>query len=310
MPCYHPLKGWRSKTVNPSGKRSIVFNVKKAYHDLPIEVPCGQCIGCRLERSRQWAIRCMHEASLHERNMFITLTYNDQNLPENGSLVKEHFQKFIKRFRKRYGQIRYFHCGEYGSQFARPHYHACIFGFEFDDKKHYRTINGFRIYTSDKLAELWPFGYSTIGAVTFESAAYVARYITKKITGKLAELSGHYDVINYDTGEVTTRQEEYITMSLKPGIGEGWFDKFYDDVYPRDEIIIKGKKMKPPKYYDKLFDLVDSNMFRKIKGERIKKSLVHSSDCTYERLNIREQVQNSKFKQLIRPYETESFHSS
>ena len=140
MPCYNPLKGYRSRTLNASGKRSIVFNLREGYVDQPIEVPCGQCIGCRLERSRQWAVRCVHEASLYKNNCFVTLTYSDDKLPSDGSLHFDHFQKFMKRLRRFYddSRIRFFHCGEYGEQYSRPHYHCCLFNFDFVDKKFWK----------------------------------------------------------------------------------------------------------------------------------------------------------------------------
>ena len=141
MPCYYPIDGWRSKNVNPeTGKRSIVFTKDQAFLDMPVKVPCGQCIGCRLERSRQWAMRCVHEAQLHEDSCFITLTYNDENLPDDASLNVKHFQNFMKEFRAAIApkKVRFFHCGEYGehngtykheqsyglSSLGRPHYHC------------------------------------------------------------------------------------------------------------------------------------------------------------------------------------------
>jgi hypothetical protein len=141
--CYKPLLGYRAAERNEQGKRPLVFNPSQGLVDMPIKVACGQCIGCRLERSRQWAIRCVHEASLHEHNSFITLTYNDENLPADGSLDVRHWQLFMKRLRKRHGSgIRYFHCGEYGSKHRRPHYHACLFGLDFPDKKLWMMRNG------------------------------------------------------------------------------------------------------------------------------------------------------------------------
>ena len=249
MTCFSPLKGYKSSEINPAtGKRSLVFTPREGYYDLPIKVPCGQCIGCRLERSRQWAIRCVHEASLHDRNCFLTLTYDDYHVPLDGSLNKAHFQNFMKRLRKKYGVgIRYFHCGEYGEKFQRPHYHAIIFNHDFSDKYLWSSKLGNDLYRSESLEGLWPYGHSSIGDVTFESAAYVARYITKKITGKEAEQ--HYEYCNKLTGEITQRQPEYVTMSRRPGIAKGWFDKYTTDVYPSDNIVIRGKKMKPPKYY-------------------------------------------------------------
>lgn len=254
-----------------------------------MEVPCGQCIGCRLERSRQWAIRCVHEASLHDANCFITLTYNNANLPSDGSLDLDHFQRFMKRLRKKHGEVRFFHCGEYGSSLGRPHYHACLFGFDFADKKLWKvTESGSRLYRSESLEQLWPYGYSSIGDVTFESAAYVARYIMKKVTGKKAE--EHYNGL----------KPEYTTMSRRPGIASGWFEKFSSDVYPRDEIIIRGKKMKPPRFYDSQFEVLDPDAMSDIKVRRKKQAKKRSADNTYDRLEVRRKVKESQIKSLIR----------
>ena len=237
MPCFSPLSGCYSSIVNPSGKRSVVFEVSKADISKGIvQVPCGRCIGCRLERSRQWAVRCVHEAQLHKDNCFITLTYSPENVPKDSSLHLEHFQKFMKRLRKYIftevqkvnflismmsvdtGRVigyvpsqgvRFFHCGEYGELLSRPHYHACLFGFDFSDKVLWSTRGGVRLYRSKVLEKLWTFGFSTIGDVTFESAAYVARYCTKKITGD--EADKHYN----------GRSPEYVTMSRRPCIVTG-----------------------------------------------------------------------------------------
>ena len=232
MPCFSPLKGWYSKDRTKLGKRSIVFNPRDGLLDRPIAVPCGQCIGCRLERSRQWATRCVHEASLHENNCFITLTYDDAHLPSDLSLNLVHFQKFMKRLRKRFGDgIRFFHCGEYGENFGRPHYHACLFNFDLPDRVLWSTRSGVNLYTSHILSSLWPFGFVTVGDVTFESAAYVARYVMKKVTGKNAQ--DHYEWVHPITGQVYERAPEYVTMSRRPGIGKGWLEKYMSDVFPR-----------------------------------------------------------------------------
>lgn len=307
MPCYYPMSGYRSRTTNASGKRGITFNINQGFKDQPVEIPCGQCIGCKLERSRQWAMRCVHEASLHENNMFLTLTYNNEKLPKDNSLNKKHFQDFMKRYRKwsPHSKIRYFHCGEYGENFARPHYHAIIFGHEFADKKlHKQNNNGDHLYTSEKLNELWTHGYCLIGNVTFESAAYVARYVTKKITGENALY--YYNEIDPETGELLTeRTPEYVTMSRRPGIGKQWFDRFNTDVFPSDEVILRGKKLKPPKYYSKLHEIADPQTHAKLKRQRIAaaKDPKIAQHNTYERLQVREFIQQEKFKQLKRNYE-------
>lgn len=304
MPCFHPLHGFKSRTLNASGKRSITFNPSQGYRDLPVSVPCGQCIGCRLERSRQWAIRCVHEAQLHEKNSFITLTYDNENLPPDKSLHVDHFQKFMKRLRKRFGpNIRFFHCGEYGEKFARPHYHACLFNFDFRDKKLWKEVRGNKLYVSKSLEELWPFGFSTIGDVTFESAAYVARYITKKVTGKNAK--DHYELMLPD-GELVTRKPEYVTMSRRPGLASAWFQKYSSDVYPSDFIVMREKKIKPPKYYDRLYEHTYPEEIAEIKIKRKTLAKKHFANNTPERLEVRETIQNEKFKMLKRSYENET----
>jgi len=298
MPCFYPLKGYRSRTVGPSGKRSIVFNSKLGLLDQKIEVPCGRCIGCRLERSRQWAIRCIHEASLHEKNCFITLTYNEENDTSFGSLVKRDFQLFMKKLRKKYGKIRYFHCGEYGEKLGRPHYHALLFGFDFPDRRSH-LVSGSLVESSDSLNEIWGKGFCTLGDVTFESAAYVARYIVKKVTGDKA--IDHYNSVDFDTGEITSEKyPEYVTMSRRPGIASGWFDKYADEIYSTDSVVIRGLEMKPPKFYDAKAAALDEALMRQIKHYR-KENI--KNDDVEQRLITREKIINIKNKGQKRSYE-------
>jgi len=290
------MQGYRSRA---DGK-TIVFNPTHGWVDRPLTIPCGQCVGCRLERSRQWAVRCVHEASLHEDNCFITLTYNNESLPEDGSLNKKHFQDFMKRLRKKYKnkKIRYYHCGEYGDKNFRPHYHAIIFGLEFDDQKLFTVNNGEKLYTSEKLEKLWPFGFSTIGTVTFESAAYVARYVMKKVNGKNAK--NHYERVDSNTGEIYSLVPEYNTMSRRPGIAAGWFDKYKDDVYPSDNIHLREKTFRPPKFYDKMYEHLMPNEMEKIKKQRMINMQKHATDNTADRLAVKEQVKNAQLNKLIR----------
>jgi hypothetical protein len=305
MPCYKPLHGYRSQTVNESGKRGIVFNVTQGFKDMPVELPCGQCIGCRLERSRQWAIRCVHEASLYEKNCFITLTFNDENLPSNGSVDVRDFQLFMKRLRKKFGSgIRFFHCGEYGDEFKRPHYHALIFNFDFPDKVLWSKQNDSLIYTSEVLNELWEHkGFTTIGDVTFESAAYVARYVTKKVTGEKAD--EHYTSIHRETGEIVSRKPEYISMSRRPGIGKGWFEKYHSEVYVHDGVRINNHFIKPPKFYDKAYEVKYPKKMIIIKKNRELRSLIFTEHTTPERLAVREKLHLLRFDRLKRSYENE-----
>lgn len=315
MPCFRPLAGWRSRERNPrSGKRSIVFNAQQAHMDQPVTLPCGQCIGCRLERSRQWAIRCAHEATLWERNCFLTLTYDNDHLPSDGSLVKSDFQAFMKDLRHavfrrrrkfwtwnpiitsdRKKSVRYFHCGEYGESLGRPHYHACMFNLDFSDKKLWKKSAGGDLYVSETLNEIWGKGYCVIGAVTFDSAAYVARYIAKKITGDQAE--AHYQ----------GKLPEYTTMSRRPGIGKGWYEKYVTDCYPSDSVISRGREMKPPKYYDKQFELDSPKAFASVKNKRKAMTLEPwDPENSPARLLVKEKVQLLNLQSLTRSYENES----
>lgn len=292
MPCYYPLTAWRSRHRGPSGKLGVTFRLGDGYADMPLKLPCGQCVGCRLERSRQWAVRCVHEAQMHDRNCFITLTFRDADLPPGGSLDVRHWQLFAKRMRKTVGSFRFFHCGEYGSLHMRPHYHAIIFGYDFPDRVLFKeSPSGHSIFTSRILEGLWPYGFSSIGDVTFESAAYVARYVMKKVTGDASE--EHY----------AGRKPEYTTMSRRPGIGAGWFDKFKSDVFPSDEVILKGKRFKPPRYYDRLFEIDDPDGFERIKAARVRAAstdaaVFHNSG---DRLRVREKVKLAQISQLKRP---------
>jgi len=283
--CFHPITGFKDRHTG-----GLTFNPKMAYVDLKMTVSCGQCIGCRLERSRQWAVRCMHEASQHSENSFLTLTYRDLSLPEGGTLVKRDFQNFMKRLRKKYSgrKVRFFHCGEYGDSLGRPHYHALLFGLDFEDKLlHKKSNSGDDIFTSKILDSVWQLGHAYIGSVTFESAAYVARYCLKKRTGHSAD--EHYEFIDPDTGEVFNRQPEYITMSLKPGIGAGWFDNFKSDVFPNDEVIVNGLKVKPPRYYVRRLSEPELILLRK---KRL--GTFNRADQTPERLIAREAVAVAK----------------
>lgn len=244
----------------------------------------------------------MHEAQLHSDNCFLTLTYADEFLPDGGTLVKKDFQNFMKRLRKRNPgkRISYYHCGEYGETTRRPHYHACLFNHDFGDKLLFKRKGGISVYTSATLSELWPFGFSTVGALTFESAAYTARYVMKKITGEMAER--HYQVVDAD-GVIHQLQPEYVTMSLRPAIGKGWYDEFHEDVYPDDFVVMRGREMKPPKYYDRLYELADPEGHAARKEERLKSARRNADNATPERLKARETVTKAKLSQLKREIE-------
>lgn len=304
VPCYSPLRGYRAKESNPeTGKFPIVFKPREGYVDLPIEVPCGHCEGCKLKKSREWAMRVMLESSLYEKNCFITLTYADAHLPPNGSIDPEAPPAFMKRLREYYGPgIRSFGCAEYGEKFRRPHYHICLFNHWFPDSTFFRMRRGFPVYRSERLEALWPFGHSEIGSLTFESAAYVARYVMKKVSGPAFE--DHYEVPDMETGElVSIEPERSICVSRRPGVGRPWLEKFRTDIYPKDFVTIRGVEMRPPKYFDYRLEIDDPDLFAKVSESR--KTMLRSwkKQATPERLRAMEMIQQSRVKLLRRGYE-------
>lgn len=322
MSCYKPLKGWLSKTLTDKGKRGIVFNPKNGYLDKRVEVPCGQCIGCRLEKSRQWAVRCMHESQLHDANCFLTLTYDDKHLPEYLSIEKKEVQNFIKRLRKKYPakDIRYLYCGEYGEKNDRPHYHICLFGIDFrhDRKFHSITSLEHKLYTSETLDNLWSkcaegedrpskIGHAIIGDLTFQSSAYVARYITKKVNGDLkAEKYG--EICDPSTGEILlARTPEFAEASRKPALGKRWFEKHYKEVYPNDFVVINKTPQKPPKYYDTLLERIDPDLYTSVKYKRQhemqKAQAKRPEEYEPDRLATKEQIRGRKKQRLTRSIE-------
>lgn len=266
-----------------------------------LDLPCSQCIGCRLERSRQWAVRCMHEASMHDSNVFVTLTYDDRNF--NPSLCYRDFQLFMKRLRKKFGKARFYMCGEYGEQFRRPHFHACLFGVAFPDGVPWsKSASGEMLYRSAVLEGLWPHGFSSYGSVTFESAAYVARYVMKKVTGKAA--AAHYSFVDPITGELSSLRPEFNKMSLKPGIGADWFKVFKSDVYNYDAVIVNGVEARPPRYYDKLLSRSDPMRFEELEYSRYLKITPEVvADGSSARLAVREQVAHARLGLKFRSLE-------
>lgn len=209
----------------------------------------------------------------------------------------------MKRLRKKHQdtKIRYFQCGEYGEKFARPHYHACLFGLDFPDQEQFQFNKETKtwLYTSPTLEEVWPLGFSTIGKVTFESAAYCARYITKKINGPMAD--DHYK----------GRLPEYTTMSRGGkgghGIGYDWLIKHQFEPYPDDNCLMstaKGNRPgKPPRYYDNQYEIHDPDGFELLKQKRLEQQAKNASNNTPERLAIRKKILIQRIKPLQRKYE-------
>lgn len=285
MPCYHPLQAFQSVDGG-------VYFVERAGRDTArsLVLPCGQCVGCRLERSRQWAVRCVHEASLQDRNCFLTLTYSDEHLAPDLSLCYRDFQLFMKRLRKHArGKLRFFMCGEYGDRFGRPHFHACIFGFDFADKVLFRSSESGDLYRSADLEKLWRFGFATIGEVTFESAAYVARYVVKKLTGDGEDF--YYRTFDVTTGEIVPRLKEFCHMSVRPGLGSDWLRLYWKDVIG-GKVVVRGKESPVPRFYLKRLKKLDA--YAQLELARYREGLLTAPDRTDARLGVREQVASAR----------------
>lgn len=303
MTCYKPLKGFQigltengkpnykicayeTDHVEYNGKYWCVCNSNnfspfgiKSVREF-IEIPCGRCIGCRLDYSRQWADRCMLEMKEHESSYFVTITYDDLHLPINSflieetgevgnvaTLVKRDFQLFMKRLRKAYAlkydnNLRFFAAGEYGNQSLRPHYHAIIFGLKLDDLTFYKTHNGFNYYNSAFLDKAWQNkGFIVVAKANWETCAYTARYIMKKQKGNTTDL---YEKYNFSP--------EFSLQSRKPGIGRKYFDDHSETMFDCDFISLSTPdgehQIKPMRYFKKLLQTFDEEKFLEIKSKK------------------------------------------
>lgn len=241
-----------------------------------IMVPCGQCIGCRIDYSKEWANRCCIESIYHDQGCFLTLTYDDQHVPrvmdqneeyEHLSLRKEDFRLFMKRLRKALDpiKIRFFAAGEYGGKTLRPHYHCIVFGWkpDFEDcRKYKKNNNGDQLYCDCKfLDDIWQKGYVVIGDLSWKSCAYTARYILKKQTGKTSS-------IYYALGI----EPEFSLMSRKPGIGRRLYDERGDELFSYDKINLNvhGEPLEFSKlsYFDRLLKVDNEELYHAVKDRR------------------------------------------
>lgn len=286
MPCNRPLPAWYTKHKNENGKHVPTFTFQEADTSRKLELPCGKCIGCRLEKSRQWAIRLMQEAKMHDHSWFATLTYDEEKVPPGGTLRPEDFVLFMKRLRHKHPGVRYYQCGEYGETTNRPHHHAILFNCEFTDLAPLNRTreDAHALYASKELESTWQQGICSVGAVTFESAAYCASYVTKKITGP--EAAAHYQ----------GRVPEYSTMSRRPGIGRTYWATYKQEIIDHDEVIVRGFPMRPPKYYDRILDQEDDDQRAIQKAKRLE--TIHS--LTHRQREAREINALAKLKRKAR----------
>lgn len=339
MPCYHPLlrvQYYPQGHPNDTNVKVVPYvdDVKHAFFEQfryvvldSTQIPCGQCIGCRLDYSRQWANRCMLELEYHDSAYFVTLTYDDAHVPRSFygdpdtglacpslTLRKRDFQLFMKRLRKAHpdDKIRFFAAGEYGDKTCRPHYHAIIFGLQLNDLTVYkRSPDGqFIYYNSADLQRSWsvwdvsremyvPLGYAVVAPVTWNTCAYTARYVMKKLKGKEAQFYSDFNI-----------ESPFTLMSRKPGIARQWYDD-HPDCYDYEYINIStpegGKKFRPPRYFDKLYDLdnpeesAELKEVRKKMAEASKAAKLEKTSLSYlDMLQVEENAKMDKLKKLIR----------
>lgn len=237
---------------------------------------------------------------MHPTNCFITLTYDEEHLSEGHTLVKSDLQNFYKRLRKKGFKFRYFSAGEYGETTNRPHYHAVLFGIDFiNDRKRFKeTPQGHTLYTSETLTKTWGLGHCLIGHFSYQTAAYTARYVLKKVGGKHAP--DHYTRVNPCTGELTQALPEFALMSSRPGIGRTWYEKFHTDAFPSDFLVHEGKKHTVPRYYFDQLKRTNESLHNEIKQKRVIAREKNSADSTADRLYVREECKLSRLSQLKR----------
>lgn len=282
MSCYHPLlgipnydhlsdEGKRIFDIIPGGNYSPEF--KKIYPGA-VSIPCGHCIGCRLDYSRSWADRMMLELDHHKgKAIFVTLTYDNEHVPityddygEVGyfSLWKPDLQKFFKRLRKAFPdkEIRYYAAGEYGSTTFRPHYHAIIFGLSLEDfpDLRQRGLNDLKQahYESMVFQRIWNQGFCLLAAVSWQTCAYVSRYVQKKVFAAELPIQDLYDC-----------EPEFSLMSRRPGIGAPYMAD-HPDMFDQSNIYVRGhdKPISIPKYFLTKLELTDPELADKIKKQR------------------------------------------
>lgn len=286
MACNFPLRAYQ----RADGTLKFFTKTQKEYHAKDysgLQVPCGQCMECRLTHARHWATRMHHEAQLHKYNCFATLTYNNDTLPHDLSIDPTHLQKFFKRLRWEYGELRYYACGEYGEKTQRPHYHACIFGMDFHDKQPFKKLSTYQLYTSHTLDRIWGYGTCVIGDLTYETAQYTAKYVTKKVLRG----GGIYMRMDDETGELFPVVQPRAFMSLRPAIGNEWVQKYSTDLL-KDHVVVRCRKTNLPKYYDRLMEKLHTAKHTENKQKRI----TNAKKLTNDELHAREKITRAKLK--------------
>lgn len=304
MPCYQRIR----VSIERGEPRSDGL---KEYQEQ--YVPCGQCLGCRSEQARQWAVRMVHESTQHDHAYFVTLTYDDGSLPENGSLnaadigpfvrrLRRYYKDFQRRFyyKERYGVwapgyprgLSYYICGEYGPKTVRPHYHAVLYGPGFPDRTVLRGDGRAVVWKSEVLDQLWSHGITEFSALTFGSASYVAQYVRKKVGARSDP--DRYLRVQEQTGELVEVAPEFARMSRRPAIGRRWIEKYWRDVYPRDYVVVDGFECRPPRYYDRWLEEHHQEVWKEVRRKRWEVDQMEERlDKIHARLDGRERYKES-----------------
>lgn len=310
MACTAPIRGHRDRDGVVRLRRGIPdARIHGRGTNPELELPCGRCLDCKLRKVSDWATRLAHEASLHTEACFLTLTFSDDGLAlrelQHGThpfdLDVEDWQRFAKRLRKElkkqgYGPIRFFQVGEYGDQELRPHHHAIIFGNEFrDGGESWKDEQGHPVWTSQIIEKAWGYGIHTVQEATPETMNYVAKYVQKKLYGKMKEQQ--CERIDSASGECVTVRPEFATMSrggTGKGIGHGWWQRWKDEVFPDDFVVVKGKKTPVPRYYTKQLQAENEELYLQVTEARCKSAAGRAADNTPERRLVRGKVTRSK----------------
>lgn len=251
-------------------------HIKSKPEKLPLVVPCGKCLECVRSASVEWAFRILDECSLYEHNCFITLTYNNDNLPDDLSVHKGEHQRFMKRLRKALAplKIRFFVSGEYGKKLMRPHYHYIIFNWFPDDAVFFKfDKKGTKLFRSKLLETVWTKGFSSVGEVTYDTALYAAKYLQKfQFQNSTREFLWQSSEHSYESVQILP---PFVLMSNRPGIG---YNKVYDVNLNTDRIYYRGRYTKIPRYYLKVMErdgiyLDDFKARRKARAELMSKAI-------------------------------------
>ena len=290
MACYHP------SSINVQRRATS----ESASRFDSVKVPCGKCLGCRTDQGRDWTIRIVHESSLHPlSSWFATFTYHDAHIPgtfdedprQFGSLDPEDMRLFVRRLRKRTkNKVGYYICGEYGDTTDRPHYHAALFGVQFLDRVQVGERSGIPVYRSEMLEAAWPLGHCEISPLSAKSASYVAGYVTKKAHERV-DPRKHLRVDTV-TGEIVRLVPEFSRQSRRPALGRTWLEKNWEDVYPRDFVMLAGTPFKPPRYYDKRMEDICPELMEEVRFQRWK----DIEEIGDEKLIMAEKIHRSRVK--------------